>query len=90
MVCSVACRGMLQRSEKPGSASNVRYWLNRRGFILKCARCGFDEPREILAVHHRDHNRRNNAPENLEILCPNCHAIEHFILKPRQKAATVA
>lgn len=44
----------------------------------KCERCGFDN---ILAldVHHKDRNRKNNSNENLEILCCNCHRIEHRI-----------
>lgn len=44
----------------------------------KCNRCGYDEHTGILKVHHRDRNRHNNNPENLEILCPNCHDLEHF------------
>lgn len=41
-----------------------------------CERCGFDN---ILAldVHHKDGNRKNNDLSNLEVLCCNCHAIEH-------------
>jgi len=30
-----------------------------------------------LELHHRDRNRRNNRPENLETLCANCHRLEH-------------
>jgi hypothetical protein len=43
----------------------------------KCNRCNYCEIIEILQVHHRDHNHSNNKLSNLEILCPNCHAIEH-------------
>ncbi len=42
-----------------------------------CNRCGYDEHPEILQVHHKDRNRDNNDLSNLEILCPNCHMIEH-------------
>jgi 5-methylcytosine-specific restriction endonuclease McrA len=28
-----------------------------------------------LEVHHRDGSRTNNAEENLQLLCPNCHAV---------------
>ena len=48
----------------------------------KCNRCNFDDKR-ILVVHHKDRNRENNDISNLEILCPNCHAIEHWF--PDQK-----
>ena len=42
----------------------------------KCERCGYST-QNILELHHRDRNRTNNVSENLEILCPNCHAQEH-------------
>lgn len=42
----------------------------------KCEKCGFAN---ILAleVHHKDRNRENNNLDNLQILCCNCHTIEH-------------
>lgn len=40
----------------------------------KCNRCGSES---FLCVHHKDRNRRNNAKENLEILCKSCHQKEH-------------
>ena len=42
----------------------------------KCERCGFDNTL-ALEVHHKDRDRKNNSLDNLEILCCNCHAIEH-------------
>lgn len=41
-----------------------------------CLRCGFDK---AVVVHHRDRNRQNNQVSNLEVLCYNCHAIEHKV-----------
>ena len=29
----------------------------------------------VLEVHHQDGNRKNNELSNLQLLCPNCHAI---------------
>jgi hypothetical protein len=43
-----------------------------------CNRCGYNKS-EILQVHHKDHNRKNNAIENLELICPNCHYEEHYM-----------
>ncbi len=43
----------------------------------KCERCGYDANPLALDVHHKDRNRNNNSIDNLEILCANCHAIEH-------------
>lgn len=36
---------------------------------------------EILEVHHKDRDRSNNSLENLALLCPNCHATEHYVKK---------
>lgn len=47
----------------------------------ECNRCGYNEYLEILEVHHKDYDRNNNHIDNLEVLCPNCHKIEHFIKK---------
>lgn len=45
--------------------------------IGKCEKCGFADKR-ILMVHHKDHNRKNKGRENLLVICPNCHALEHL------------
>jgi hypothetical protein len=50
--------------------------LNTRGHL--CERCGYSKI-EILQVHHKDQNRTNNDLINLELICPNCHALEHFL-----------
>ena len=44
----------------------------------KCNRCGYDENIAAIIVHHKDRDRTNNTKENLEILCANCHYIEHY------------
>lgn len=44
----------------------------------KCERCGFDKHEAAIIVHHKDRNRENDADLNLEVLCCNCHAIEHW------------
>lgn len=50
--------------------------------LFKCERCGIE--REIeLPRHHKDRNRKNNALENLEILCVSCHNKEHMSEKLR-------
>jgi hypothetical protein len=61
--------------------SHSRWW---REFLLKdigcCERCGFSDKR-VLNLHHKDRNRANNVRENLELLCWNCHALDHFEAK---------
>ena len=44
----------------------------------KCEHCGNSEwlSQEIpLQVHHIDGNPNNNVRKNLELICPNCHAL---------------
>lgn len=52
-----------------------------RTYAHVCMVCGYDKQPEILEVHHKDHNRANNATDNLEVLCPNCHSEHHFAFK---------
>ncbi len=48
----------------------------KRGYV--CERCNYNIFL-ILQVHHKDRNRDNNKLNNLELLCPNCHAEEHYL-----------
>lgn len=45
----------------------------------KCERCGYDKCPAILEVHHKDRVRKNGESGNLELICPNCHAEEHYL-----------
>ena len=45
-----------------------------------CERCGKDLLNVHYTervVHHRDHDRSNNARSNFELLCKRCHQIHH-------------
>lgn len=46
----------------------------------KCERCNYNKY-EILQVHHKNKNNKDNQIENLEIICPNCHYEEHLLEK---------
>lgn len=44
----------------------------------KCEQCGLTEWQGQpipLTLHHKDGNHSNNRLENLQVLCPNCHAL---------------
>src|SRR3990167_2980963 len=40
----------------------------------KCSRCPWTKR---LDIHHKDRDKRNQSPENLEVLCHRCHMQEH-------------
>ena len=42
-----------------------------------CQRCQHDGATSRLGIHHKDRNKRNQKPSNLEILCHRCHMAEH-------------
>lgn len=46
----------------------------------KCERCGWSGTNKktgnsVLQVHHKDGNGENHILSNIEIICPNCHAM---------------
>lgn len=58
------------------SADAVKALSYKRGH--KCECCGLTEwqrQKIPLQVHHLDGDRLNNEEENLQLLCPNCHAL---------------
>lgn len=89
LFCSRACK---EKAQKIGgieaiqpthyrgkqTPADYRAFFLRRGLLASCARCGFNAHPQILQIHHRDQDRKNNNLDNLEILCPNCHALEHW------------
>jgi hypothetical protein len=75
--CSKKCVNKASKEIWKPDFTTVRKQMLRRGMLVSCQRCGFSNEPKILGVHHKDRNRDNNAVENLEVLCPNCHSIEH-------------
>jgi len=43
----------------------------------KCSRCGYSEFPNMLQIHHMNHDKFNNNPNNLILLCMNCHFSLH-------------
>lgn len=59
--------------------SAIRDWLLRRA-DNQCEECGWHEihsktGRSPLQIHHEDGDAGHNRPDNLKILCPNCHSL---------------
>lgn len=72
----------------------MRGWAKDRLAELNncCERCGssIDAARRgTWAGHHKDHDRSNNTPENLEVLCKRCHQVEHECWLAFQGATTI-
>jgi len=58
------------------SQSLKPHLIKERG--LKCQNCDLTRWLDediILEVHHIDGDRTNNTKDNLQLLCPNCHAV---------------
>ncbi len=77
--CSISCLGLSKRINIDQlRIGSLRKTMVNRGMLNKCNRCDFSAEPRILGVHHIDRNRGNNDSTNLEILCPNCHSLEHL------------
>lgn len=76
--------GKRNGSDKYGNVSDYvkKYVAEKCG--EKCQICGFSGKskytgKSILQIHHIDGDCMNNKEENLQLLCPNCHAMtENF------------
>lgn len=79
--CSYACSNTYFRSgtDHPNYKDGSRKKYRNLVTYTQCERCGYKDHPEILQVHHKDHNHSNNDPSNLEVVCPNCHCIEHYV-----------
>lgn len=71
--------GELDGCSKKGHASYVKRWLLEQ-HDNKCEQCGWGETNPFtntipLEVEHIDGDCYNNRPENIKLLCPNCHSL---------------
>lgn len=74
--CSRQCKDLAHRDDCQDART-----LAFRNFPHKCNRCSWDKEPAVLETHHKDRNRENNKLENLELLCPTDHCLEHFYAK---------
>lgn len=85
--CSYACSNTHFRSGinapnyKQEKAFNYRSFMKKEGKLTACEKCGYDKFVEVLHVHHIDRNHKNTDIKNLAVLCPTCHAEDHFLAK---------
>lgn len=60
-------------------SKHIRTYLFKK-YDNKCAKCGWSEINPFtktipLEVEHIDGNAYNHSPENVTLLCPNCHSL---------------
>ncbi len=78
--CSRGCSSqrLTKRAGKPFKQALKEKRENR------CEVCGWSEEPGVLEVHHIDRDFCNNCPDNLMVLCPTCHSIDHYRAKDGQ------
>lgn len=64
--------GRFLESGNPAWTGGIQTY--RRHKKSECERCGTTK---YLVVHHKNADRYDNRPENLETLCKRCHQIQH-------------
>lgn len=53
--------------------------LRKKHLKDSCEKCGFKAVHRCqLDIDHKDGNNANDAPENLQTLCANCHRLKTF------------
>lgn len=85
--CSSACCAKYQQEQNFKKYENGNYDILKTPVSLKnfliykngynCNNCGISNWNNkpiSLELEHKDGNYKNNSPENIELLCPNCHS----------------
>lgn len=82
-----------------GISQHIRRYLMNK-YSCKCQLCGWGKVNPYtntipLEIHHIDGDYKNNNEDNLQLLCPNCHALTETYKshnkngrKPRAKYST--
>lgn len=86
ITCSRSCSntyraGIKYKIGRPKDNAYTQLALKNKLLRLRencCERCGYNR-KEILQVHHKNWNHKENTMENLALLCPNCHCEEHYL-----------
>lgn len=74
----VSTDDILNNRHLTSSDTTKKRLLKHRIFEHKCQECGLADWRGSkipIELHHKDGNNHNNRLENLQLLCPNCHAL---------------
>ena len=82
-------------NDVPMQSDKLKIRLIKEGYLdEKCYSCGRDtwlEKDIALQLNHKDGDKEDNGLRNLELLCPNCHAMtEHWKVKNEFKESSPA
>ncbi len=69
--CSRKCMGQFYTTSGVGAITAKRA-LSIQEIGAFCQICGITDL-DLLVIHHKDGNRKNNARANLMVVCANCH-----------------
>jgi len=87
-LCAIAWIASEHQTEKHPNwktgEKSYRYILERAERPKECEYC-HNRDEIILAVHHVDRNRKNNASDNLSWLCHNCHFLVHHYVHEKKR-----
>jgi 5-methylcytosine-specific restriction endonuclease McrA len=90
LFCSPACRAEFRDSavmerwlSGTVTSLNIPNFVRRYLFKIndnKCSKCGWSEVHPVtgtvpLTINHIDGDATNHSPNNLELICPNCHSL---------------
>ncbi len=93
LYCSNKCQGLhksaLKKSEwyagtnpHPDRATIRKYLMEDRGYKCEVVNCGLSEwlgKQITLQVDHIDGNSADDSPQNVRLICPNCHSQTEFL-----------
>lgn len=90
LFCDKTCAAIYNNEHRKLNRPNKIEYRNHalKHLPNQCNICGYNKFLSVLEVHHIDRDRTNNSIENLEILCPNCHAERHLLTKTGQFSQT--
>jgi len=92
--CSTKCKIEALARLRKKRFENIRIYRKWKGsrelkeYLIKtygaCQICGWKVEVNVLEAHHKDRNKKNNNENNLILICPNCHSIDHYNNKDGQ------
>jgi 5-methylcytosine-specific restriction endonuclease McrA len=79
--CSTKCAAKFRTNRSLYTPTSSRKAQRKKTLATRphrCEKCGYDKIPEILIIHHINEITTDGRPENIELICPNCHEEEHF------------